>query len=69
MNVRVKTLAQRRDEALKSELRRGLPDSLRRARPIKRPFDHGRDPLISAQLRDLENSEKQRREETAGRVC
>lgn len=69
MNVRVKTLAQRRDEALKSELRRGLPDSLRRSRSIKRPFDHGRDPLISAQLRDLENSEKQRREETAGRVC
>lgn len=67
MNVRVKTLAQRRDEALKSDLRRGLPDSLRQARPIKRPFDHARDPLISAQLKDQEKTEAQRREEAAGR--
>ena len=46
------------------ELRKGMPESLRNASPVRSPFDHARDPLISAQLRDMEKTEAQRREES-----
>ena len=45
------------------ELSRGTPDSLRRLRALSTPFDHARDPLISAQLKDMEKTEAQRRGE------
>lgn len=38
-----------------------LPESLRRVNAIKPQFDHARDPLISAQLRDREKTESQHR--------
>ncbi len=50
---------------IRAELRRGLPDRLRQTPPVKRPFDHARDPLIRAQ--DHGKTETQRREEVSGR--
>ena len=41
-----------------------LPPSLLHAGPLRRSFDHARDPYISTQIKDLEKSEAQRREET-----
>lgn len=38
-----------------------LPESLRRTRPVKPAFDHARDPLISAQLNAMAQTESQRR--------
>lgn len=45
------------------ELRIQTPVSLRRLRALRIPFDHARDPSISAQLKALEKTESQRREE------
>ena len=46
------------------ELSRTTPASLRNQAPVKHPFDHARDPLISAQLKAMEQTEAQRREES-----
>ena len=67
MSARVKSDLEKRDRALRAELRQGLPDSFRQTQPIKRPFDHVRDPLISAQIKAMEKTEAQRREESSGR--
>jgi len=47
-------------------LRGGLPESLRNAEPVRRPFDHARDPYLSKQLNDLKKTEAQRRGEGDG---
>lgn len=39
-----------------------LPESLRRVKAVTPQFDHARDPLISAQLKEMEKTESQRRE-------
>ena len=44
------------------DLRQDMPESLRRAEGIQQAFDHARDPLISAQLKDMKKTEAQRRE-------
>lgn len=46
------------------DLRQGAPVSLRKLRATRQAFDHARDPLISAQLRDMEKPESQRQEES-----
>ena len=43
------------------DLRRDMPQSLRRVPGIEREFDHARDPLISVQLKDMERTEAERR--------
>ena len=45
-------------------LSRGTPDSLRDARPARPPFDHARCPYVSAQIKDAEKTEAQRRTES-----
>jgi len=49
------------------DLRRSAPQSLRQAQALPSPFDHARDPTISAQLKDMEKTEGQRRKKSAGR--
>lgn len=44
-------------------LRKDAPVSLRELRALRVPFDHARDPYISAQLKAMEKTEAQRREE------
>ncbi|PUB90895.1 MAG: hypothetical protein DBP01_05220 [gamma proteobacterium symbiont of Ctena orbiculata] len=38
-----------------------LPESLRRVKAVTPQFDHARDPLISAQLKAMDQTESQRR--------
>ncbi len=47
-------------------LRGGMPDGLRKAEPVRRPFDHARDPWLSKQLDAERQSETQRRESGDG---
>lgn len=46
------------------DLRRDTPASLRAQAPLQPPFDHARDPLISAQRKAMEQTEAQRRGES-----
>jgi hypothetical protein len=41
-----------------------MPVSLGRLRALRSPFDHARDPLISAQLKAIKQSERQRHEQS-----
>ena len=45
-------------------LQQNAPVSLKRLRALRSPFDHARDPLISAQLKAMAMTESQRREES-----
>ena len=47
-------------------LRQDAPVSLKRLRALRVPFDHARDPLISAQIKDLERGQSQHRDESGG---
>jgi len=45
------------------DLAQDTPETLRHAPAMRSPFDHARDPLISAQLKAMEKTEAQRRGE------
>jgi len=47
-------------------LRCDMPESLRKAGPVRRPFDHARDPWLSKQLKAERQTEAQRRESGDG---
>ena len=47
------------------DLRQNAPDSLRDLRSLRPSFDHARDPLTSARLGDMENTEYERRQSRA----
>lgn len=49
-----------------ARLRQGVPSRLQNAGHARHNFDHARDPFISAQRKDLEKAEGQRREEGDG---
>lgn len=48
------------------ELSGDMPDSLRNAPRSREQFDQARDPLIALQIRAMQKTESQRREESAG---
>jgi len=47
-------------------LRGDMPENLRKAGPVRRPFDHARDPWLSKQLKAERQTEAQRRESGDG---
>jgi len=47
-------------------LRQAMPDSLKNLQPVRSAFDPVRDPSIALQLKDMNKTESQRREEGSG---
>jgi hypothetical protein len=47
------------------DLRKAEPECLRNQAPLRPEFDHARDPLISQQIKDMEKTEAQRRDDAA----